>query len=30
MILKPDYTDTGALLGLASVLGVGALISFAD
>ncbi|CAN1488781.1 hypothetical protein MCELHM10_00135 [Paracoccaceae bacterium] len=30
MILKPDYTDTGALLGLAAILGVGALISFAD
>jgi uncharacterized membrane protein len=30
MVIKPGYTDTGALLGLAAILGVGALISFAD
>lgn len=30
MILKPDWTDTGALLGLAAILAIGALVSFAD
>lgn len=30
MIIKPDYTDTGALLGLAAILAIGALVSFAD
>ena len=30
MIVKPDYSDTGALLGLAAILGIGALVSFAD
>ena len=30
MVIKPDWTDTGALIGLAAILGLGALISFAE
>lgn len=30
MVVKPDWTDTGALLGLGLILTIGALVSFAD
>jgi uncharacterized membrane protein len=30
MVIRPDWQDTGALLGLAAILGVGALVSFSD
>jgi hypothetical protein len=30
MVIRPDWQDTGALLGLAAILAIGALVSFAD
>jgi hypothetical protein len=30
MILKPDWTDYGALTALAAIMAIGALVSFAD